>query len=440
MPRSPKLATTPFDLTHHVLDNGLRVVIAPDRSAPVVGVAVLYDVGFRSEPEGRTGFAHLFEHLMFQGSATLDKLEHARVVNSSGGTFNGSTHPDYTDYFELLPANALERGLFLEADRMTSPRLTAENLANQLDVVKNEIRVNVLNRPYGGLSLDLPAARPVRHFRQRPQRLRRLRGSRERDRRRRPRLLPPLLRAGNAVLAVGGDFDADETISLVERHFDGIAKRRACRNGPASPSRRRTASDAQTHHDPARTDPRGRTRAIECPTRYGVPEDHLATVLLAEVLSDGDASRLQRRLVHRDQSVTDIAAYVGEFGDPFDERDPTLLTITAHYPHTSGSWTRCCARWTRRLTRVADGRARHAANSTASRSGWPASCSARLDPVMGRTLAFAKFELVHGRAELVAELPERLAAVSARTRSGLRRPGCGRTSAPSWNWSLEGDQ
>src|ERR687885_2007043 len=143
-----KIPATKYPVERFTLDNGLRVVLTPDRSAPVVGVAVLYDVGIRSEPEGRTGFAHLFEHLMFQGSANLEKLEHFRYVQSSGGTFNGSTHPDYTDYFEALPANALERGLFLEADRMLSPRITEENLANQLDVVKNEIRVNVLNAPY----------------------------------------------------------------------------------------------------------------------------------------------------------------------------------------------------------------------------------------------------------------------------------------------------
>src|SRR4029079_16591350 len=116
------------------LSNGLRVVLAPDRSAPVVGVAVVYDVGIRSEPEGRTGFAHLFEHLMFQGSENLEKLAHFRHVQGSGGTFNGSTHFDYTDYFETLPANALERALFLEADRMRGPRLTEENLRNQVDV------------------------------------------------------------------------------------------------------------------------------------------------------------------------------------------------------------------------------------------------------------------------------------------------------------------
>src|ERR1700742_2363209 len=134
------------ELNRFTLPNGLRVVLAPDKTAPVVGVSVHYDVGFRSEPEGRTGF----EHLMFQGSESLEKLAHFRHVQSSGGTFNGSTHPDYTDYFMVLPSAALERALFLEADRMRAPRITEENLHNQIDVVKEEIRLNVLNRPYGG--------------------------------------------------------------------------------------------------------------------------------------------------------------------------------------------------------------------------------------------------------------------------------------------------
>ncbi|HEY0698490.1 MAG TPA: pitrilysin family protein, partial [Micromonospora sp.] len=157
MARRPKIPATKYPVERRTLDNGLRVVLAPDRSAPVIGVAVVYDVGIRSEPEGRTGFAHLFEHLMFQGSENLEKLAHFRHVQGSGGTFNGSTHLDYTDYYETLPANALERALFLEADRMRSPRVTEENLANQIAVVKEEIRVNVLNQPYGGFPwLTLP--------------------------------------------------------------------------------------------------------------------------------------------------------------------------------------------------------------------------------------------------------------------------------------------
>src|SRR5918996_6260814 len=158
MPSSVAVPATSYAVERATLRNGLRVVLAPDRSAPVVTVAVYYDVGIRSEPEGRTGFAHLFEHLMFQGSASLEKLAHFRYVQSSGGTFNGTTHFDYTNYFEALPSNALERGLFLEADRMRGPRITEENLANQLEVVKNEIRVNVLNSPYGGFPwIYLPA-------------------------------------------------------------------------------------------------------------------------------------------------------------------------------------------------------------------------------------------------------------------------------------------
>ena len=190
----PSTLASSYAVERATLRNGLRVVLAPDRSAPVVAVAVYYDVGIRSEPEGRTGFAHLFEHLMFQGSASLQKMEHVKYVQSSGGTLNGSTRLDYTNYFEALPSNALERALFLEADRMRAPAVTEENLANQIAVVKEEIRVNVLNQPYGGFPwLTLP---PVlfETLPQRPQRLRRVRGPRERHRRRRARLLRPVLR------------------------------------------------------------------------------------------------------------------------------------------------------------------------------------------------------------------------------------------------------
>src|SRR5688572_14564060 len=148
----PALAVERFKLA-----NGLRVVLGQDRSAPTVAITVNYDVGFRSEPEGRTGFAHLFEHLMFQGSEHLEKGEADKLIEGNGGVMNGSTSSDYTNYISMLPSNALELGLFLEADRMRSTRIDAESLQNQIDVVKEEIRVNVLNRPYGGFPwIDLP--------------------------------------------------------------------------------------------------------------------------------------------------------------------------------------------------------------------------------------------------------------------------------------------
>ena len=403
-----KLPSPTFDLTHVTLPNGLRVVLAPDRSAPVVGIAVLYDVGFRSEPEGRTGFAHLFEHLMFQGSANLEKLAHFRYVQSSGGTFNGSTHPDYTNYFEAMPSNALERGLFLEADRMLSPRINEENLANQIAVVKEEIRVNVLNRPYGGFPwLELPPVLfdtfPNAHngygdfvdlesatvddaadfFN---------------------RYYPP----SNAVLAVAGDIDIEQTVALIEKHFGMIKKRPAAKRPDfgeplLSAERRASAKDA---HAPIPAMAMG----YRVPDPVGDLDAHLANVLLAELLSDGDASRLQRRLVQRDHLVTDVSAYLGEFGDPFDERDPTALTITAHYPD-AGSLERIVGTVDEELDRIAtDGidsgeldRVRARLTSVLVRD---------MDAVISRTLNFAKFELIFGRAGLIAELPARLAAIS----------------------------
>jgi zinc protease len=297
VPRPPVLPAPTFDLTHHTLDNGLRVLIAPDRTAPVVGVAVLYDVGMRSEPVGRTGFAHLFEHLMFQGSANLEKLEHFRYVQSSGGTFNGSTHVDYTNYHELMPSNALERALFLEADRMLSPRITEENLANQLEVVKNEIRVNVMNRPYGGFPwLMLPAVlfdsfanshNGYGDFED-------LESATVEDAR---DFFTRYYAPANAVLAVAGDLDVAETIGFIETHFGGIKKRRAPKRPnfaepPLSGERRSMHEDK---HAPIPAVAIG----YRVPDPVRSLETHLAGVLLAEVLTDGDSSRLQQPRRHR---------------------------------------------------------------------------------------------------------------------------------------------
>jgi zinc protease len=139
------------------LKNGLRVVIAPDTIAPVATVGVYYKIGFRLEPQGRSGFAHLFEHMMFQGSEKAPKMQHIKLINSSGGVLNGSTMYDVTNYYEAVPSNALARVLWLEADRMRALKVDDENLRNQRDVVKEEVRVNVMNQPYGGFPwLDMP--------------------------------------------------------------------------------------------------------------------------------------------------------------------------------------------------------------------------------------------------------------------------------------------
>src|SRR5262245_40101491 len=134
-------------VVYYRLPNGLKVVGPQRHSSPTVTVAVYYGVGFRVEPKGQTGFAHLFEHMMFQGSAHVKKFEHAKIVESVGGNLNGSTRLDYTDYYETLPGEAVETALWLEADRMRSLDVSEENLKNQQNVVREEGRVNVPNVP-----------------------------------------------------------------------------------------------------------------------------------------------------------------------------------------------------------------------------------------------------------------------------------------------------
>ena len=153
---APAQARFNVPVEYFTLPNGLKVVVSEDKSAPVVLVELMYNVGFRTEPKGRTGFAHLFEHMMFQGSGQVKKMEHVSLMQQSGGVVNGSTRLDYTNYMQVLPSNALELALWLEADRMRSLDVSAENLKNQQNVVSEEVRVNVLNQPHAAFEwLDI---------------------------------------------------------------------------------------------------------------------------------------------------------------------------------------------------------------------------------------------------------------------------------------------
>src|SRR5260370_24458367 len=155
--RSKRVKPFHIPIEHKTLANGLRVVVAPDSTAPVVTVGVYYKIGFRLEPQGRSGFAHLFEHMMFQGSANAPKMQHIKLINSSAGVLNGSTSYHVRNHYQAVPSNALQRVLWLEADRMRALKVDDENLKNQRDVVKEEVRVNVMNQPYGGFPwLDVP--------------------------------------------------------------------------------------------------------------------------------------------------------------------------------------------------------------------------------------------------------------------------------------------
>lgn len=403
----PSLPVQP--LHRLTLDNGLRVVLAPDSSAPVVAVAVYYDVGMRSEPVGRTGFAHLFEHVMFQGSAHLPKLEHARQVQGSGGVFNGSTHLDYTNYFEVLPAGALERALFCEADRMAAPLLTQETIDNQIDVVKEEIKVNVLNRPYGAfpwlqlpeilfnsfanthngygdfVDLESATAADAGEF------------------------FDAYYAPGNAVLAVGGDFEVDQTAEWVDRYFGRVVGRPT----PARPDFGEPALSESRRSEVV--DPLAATPALavgwRVPDPVGAIEAFLPYVVLSELLTDSDASRLEQRLVHRDHLAIHQSMYLGLFGDPFDARDSTALMFQAHHPD-SVSADQLLTAIDEELDAVAgDGIGAAELSRVQARIG--AQLLRQADPILGRTQGYAAGELIHGRAEFATELPARLAEVDA---------------------------
>jgi zinc protease len=407
--RTTKTLTTRYPVERFTLGNGLRVVLAPDRSASVVGVAVLYDVGIRSEPEGRTGFAHLFEHLMFQGSESLEKLAHFRHVQGAGGTFNGSTHLDYTDYFEALPGNALERALFLEADRMRGPRLTEENLRNQVDVVKEEIRVNVLNRPYGGFPwLRLPPVVfdtfPNAHdgygsFVD-------LESATVEDA---AGFFEKYYACGNAILAVAGDLDVATTTALVEKHFGDVPARPA----PARPSFAEPDLDGERRQ--SYTDPLAPLPAVAAAWRVPDPIGDLAGylpyVVLAEVLTDGDASRLVERLILRDRTATSVGGYIGFMGEPWEVRDPTALLLQAFLP-PGGDVDKVLRAVDEELDRVATG---------GLSPGELARTQARMathllrdsDPVISRALRMAVLEQQRGAPELINELPRLVGSVTA---------------------------
>ncbi len=311
------------------LDNGLRVVLAPDPSSTAVAVAVYYGVGFRSENPGRTGFAHLFEHLMFQGSRSLEKLAHFRLVQGNGGSFNGSTHDDFTNYFEVLPPDALELGLFLEADRMAGIRLDEENLRNQVDVVKEEVRLNVLNRPYGGFPwLYLPMAmfRKFENGHNSYGEFRDLEAARLEDA---AEFFRRYYTPANAVLAVAGRFSESAARRAIERHFAPIkGSRRVPRADLDEPVPRRPRR--MVHEDPRASEP-----ALALGFRVPDPQRQLAEYVALDLglgaLGDGRASRLYRAIVEEKRLATSVSTHLGLAGDAYECRHPSMAQITFVY-------------------------------------------------------------------------------------------------------------
>ena len=311
-------------IVYYKLPNGLKVVLSQDNSAPIVAVGVYYQIGFRIEPRNRTGFAHLFEHMMFQGSQNLGKMEFIQLIQKNGGILNGSTRFDFTNYYEALPSNTLQAVLWAEADRMRGLQITDANLSNQKSVVTNEVKANVINSPYGGFPwLDMPqyantnwynshnfygdlgdidaaTLDDVQHF------------------------FKTYYAPNNAALAVVGDFNIDQAKAWVLQYFGNIPAGTV----PPAPDLTEPRQTAERHS--VKIDKLARKPALAF--GYHMPErqtrDWYAMGLLDQILLQGDDSMLVQELVKKRGFADSVTGGINELGNLYDYRGPMLFTAS----------------------------------------------------------------------------------------------------------------
>lgn len=308
----PSTLTLPhIPVEQFALSNGLRVIFCQDHSVPVVSVAVYYDVGSRNERAGRTGFAHLFEHMMFQGSENVGKAEHFQYVFNSGGTMNGTTSTERTNYFETLPANQLPLALWLESDRMRSLKVTQENLDNQRSAVQEEKRLNYDNRPYTNAFVRLDEM-----IFKNPANAHSTIGSMEDLDAATVDDVQEFFRIyyapNNAVLSIVGDFDPQEARALVEKYFATIPPQ------PAPPpvdvsEPPEVAVREETYYDKFAQLP-AFLMGWKIPPRR--TPDFYSLWLASDLLVEGESSRLYQNLVKGEESVVSIQGGIDERRGP----------------------------------------------------------------------------------------------------------------------------
>jgi zinc protease len=312
---------------YYKLPNGLRVVLSPDHTAPTVCVGVYYRIGFRIEPRDRTGFAHLFEHMMFQGSANLGKMEFIKLVQSNGGILNGSTRFDFTNYFEVLPSNKLETALWAEGDRMSGLAVTDDNLKNQQGVVGNEVKVNVLNAPYGGFPwIDLPMAANANWFN-----AHNFYGdltdieSAKLDEVK--KFFATYYAPNNAVLAIVGDIDTAEAKKFVEKYFGPIK----AADVPSQPDL--TEPRQEQEKRVTKTDPLAPRPALAI--GYHMPDrntpEYYAMGLIEQMLIEGNDALLYKELAQKRGLTDSVEGGINALGNMFNYKGPMLLFADVRY-------------------------------------------------------------------------------------------------------------
>ncbi len=312
-------------VSYYKLPNGLRVVLSPDHTAPTVVTAIYYHIGFRIEPKDRTGFAHLFEHMMFQGSQNLGKMEFIKLVQKNGGILNGSTRFDFTNYFEISPSNKLETMLWAEADRMKGLAVNQGNLDNQRGVVENEVKVNVINQPYGGFPwLDMPQYANSNWYNAHNfyGDLSDLDSAKLADVK---KFFDTYYAPNNAVLVVSGDFQPAEAKKMVEKYFGSVP------SAPQPPKPdlaepKQTAAKYVTKIDTLANRP-----AIAF--GYHMPDrnspEYYAMGLLDLILLQGEDSRLYDALVLKKGMTDGVSGGINaDLGNMFDYNGPMLWSFS----------------------------------------------------------------------------------------------------------------
>ncbi|MAM18292.1 MAG: pitrilysin family protein [Christiangramia sp.] len=312
---------------YYKLDNGLKVILSPDDTSPTAIIAVYYNIGFRIEPKDRTGFAHLFEHMMFQGSQNLGKMEFIKLIQQNGGVLNGSTRFDFTNYFEIVPSNKLETMLWAEADRMRGLDITQDNLTNQQGVVKNEVKVNVLNQPYGGFPwLDMPQYANTNWYNAHNfyGDLKDLDAANLEDV---ENFFKTYYSPNNAAISVVGDFDPQQAKAWIEQYFGNIPSAEV----PPIPD----ISEPKQQEEKmfVKNDSLANKPAIAI--AYHMPErntpEYFAMGLLNQILIEGDNALLQKKLVDELGYTSNVSGGINYLGNMFNYNGPMQMMFNFTY-------------------------------------------------------------------------------------------------------------
>ncbi len=314
------------------LDNGLTVIVSQDHSSPTVGVSVVYHVGMRLEPKNRTGFAHLFEHLMFQGTPNAPKGVFDKTITGGGGWNNGSTRADFTNYIETAPVSALESILWLEADRMKTLDFNPATLKNQQDVVKEEIRVNVKNQPYGGfmwIDIGMHAFQKWENNHDGYGSFKDLEGASLEDVRNFHR---DYYGPNNAVLAIAGDVTPAQGVALAKKYFASIPKRPT--PAPGDFTEGLNAEQKRIEQSDALAQVPAIAAGWKMPARGS--KDQAPMAVLGELLAGGDASRFYQGIIKGRELALNVDALYG-LTSPWEYDGPSLYTVFMLYKPTSNA-------------------------------------------------------------------------------------------------------